>query len=451
MSDLSPPHADGAMASPFDTSTIPLGERAQRRILDHIVAVGDEAETNYLEVKSSLDMRNKFDIAKIAKFLLAVANRQPIQAARHFQGYAVLVVGAEKGRSQGIPRGTEPHDLENLLRPYLGSGFPPFDTGRITQGSDNEVLFIIAPPPQDGQTMFPCRKDLQGERGKNILADGAIYVRGASNSRVAKGEEILDLVERARGGGRPPVKLALDVLGPISRVSHVNEILGGLLDAREERFTRPPKPVENTAPVFPQYLTMALGNRTPLSAGEREDALEQWRSRRNEHIAQGREHFLGVTLPGSGIRVTSHGRAIAKPHLRLIFHGCEVFDHLDSGDAAYEKAVHPVIEGYDPIWSGIDPSDYRIFRRDYPVSWNNLGADAEVILTPDSLRPEQTWATDQDDYVLVAQDPEATEVEVSWTLTEEGSDLMTNGEFRLPTQGLIDGWELFRSTFYNGD
>lgn len=439
------------MASPFDTSIRPLGERAQRRILDHIVAVGDEAEANYLEVKSSLDMRNKFDIAKIAKFLLAVANRQPIQAARHFQGYAVLVIGAEKGRAQGIPRGTEPHDLENLLRPYLGSGFPPFDTGRITQGSDNEVLFIIAPPPQDGQTMFPCRKDLQGERGKNILADGAIYVRGASNSRVAKGEEILDLVERARGGGRPPVELAFDVLGPISRVSDVNEILGWLLDAREERFTTPPKPVENTAPVVPQYLTMALGNRTPLSDEEREDALEQWRSRRNEHIAQGREHFLGAALPGGGIRVTSHGRAIAKPNLRLIFHGCEVFDHLDSDDAVYDKAIHPVIEAYAPPWSGIDLAVSNFTPRGYPVSWRNLDDDAEVVLTPESLRPEQTWESEQDDYVLVAQDPEATEVEVSWTLTEEGSDLMTTGKLRVPTQGLIDGRELFRSTFYNGD
>lgn len=59
MQDLLPSDDSDAGNSALDTSVIPLGERALRGILGHVVAVGDEAETTYLEVKSSLDMNSK--------------------------------------------------------------------------------------------------------------------------------------------------------------------------------------------------------------------------------------------------------------------------------------------------------------------------------------------------------------------------------------------------------
>ncbi|MFJ4609558.1 hypothetical protein [Streptomyces griseus] len=77
-----------------------------------VVAVGDEAEATYLEVKIRLDMNSKATAAKIAKFLLGAANRRPGEAARHFHGYAVLVIGAQKHSAPGVLRGTEAHELE---------------------------------------------------------------------------------------------------------------------------------------------------------------------------------------------------------------------------------------------------------------------------------------------------------------------------------------------------
>jgi hypothetical protein len=70
----------------------------------------------------------------------------------------VLVIGAQKGRAPGVPRGVEAHELEDRLRPYLGSQFPAFEFGRIGVGDEREVLFVIAQPPQDGQPIFPCHK-----------------------------------------------------------------------------------------------------------------------------------------------------------------------------------------------------------------------------------------------------------------------------------------------------
>jgi hypothetical protein len=167
----------GTTPAVLDTGLTPLGERALRRIVEHVIAVGDEAETTYLEVKSSLDFGGKTGVAKVAKLLLGAANRRPNEAARHFHGYAVLVIGAQRGGAPGVPRGAEPHELEDRLRPYLGPQFPAFEFGRIGVDATNEVLFVIAQPPQEGQPIFPCHKSFQGDDRRDSLEDGAIYVR----------------------------------------------------------------------------------------------------------------------------------------------------------------------------------------------------------------------------------------------------------------------------------
>lgn len=435
--------------SVLDTSIIPLGERALQSILDHVTAVGDEAESTYLEVKSSLDMTSKLAVAKIAKFLLGAANRRPTQSARHFRGYAVLVIGAEKGQARGVPRGTEPHQLEDGLRPYLGPTFPPFEFGRIAVDSDSEVLFIVAQPPQEGQPIFPCHKGYQGEDRRDGLEDGAIYVRGTSNTRPARSGEILGLVERARGGGKRPIELDVEVLGPINRVNHVDQVLESLLEYEEQSFLKQanrPEPDAFSLPPLPVHI---FGSAEPLSATQRKEALVTWQDKKADHIAQGRVHFLGVALAGSGLRVTSHRRHIAKPQLTVTFHGCEVLDHIDRESADYEKAIEPVVKAQEPFGARLDLSMPLSMRRDYPVSWTNCGEDAEIILILESLRPEGTWSSDQDDYVIVARNPEVADVEVSWTLTEDGSDDVTTGSFRVPTQELSEGRELFKSAFFD--
>jgi len=111
------PRAPDSKPTMLNTDAIPLGERSLRSILEHVLAVGDEAETSYLEVKSAVDPTSKSGVAKIAKFLLGAANRRPKETALHFHGYAVLVIGAQKGSAEGVPRGVEAHELEDRLGP----------------------------------------------------------------------------------------------------------------------------------------------------------------------------------------------------------------------------------------------------------------------------------------------------------------------------------------------
>ena len=452
MRDDLPSDDPDAGNSALDTSVIPLGERALRGVLGHVVAVGDEAETTYLEVKSPLYINSKATAANIEKFLLGAANRRPGEAARHFHGYAVLVIGVQKNSAVGVPRGTEAHELEDRLRPYLGSQFPAFEFGRVGIDSDHEVLFVIAQPPEDGQTIFPCHKSYQSDDRRDSLEDGAIYVRGTSNTRPARSGEVLALVERVRRGGRPPIDLEVQVLGPICRVDRVDEVLKSLRCYEEEQFSKQPNPDEDTrGSALLTLPSSVFGNPKPLSRQDREQALAAWRNKEAEHIAEGREHFLGVGMSGAGVQVVSRGRFVSKPHLIVTFHNCEVLDYLDPDAADLEKVVEPVLGRHMSFLPSFAPSAIRPIPRGYPVTWRTHGGDVEVVLTPESFRPNAVWTSDQDDYVIIAKDPEASSVEVSWELTEDGNDAVTSGEFRVPTEPLVDAADLFKSVFLSTD
>lgn len=453
--DSRPVPADLAAAAPPEpkrvtlaTDLIPLGERALRAVLDHVIAVGDEAETTYLEVKSSLDLGSKAGVAKVAKFLLGSANRRPHEAARHFHGYAVLVIGAQKGGAQGVPRGVEAHELEDRLRPYLGPQFPAFEFGRIGIDPENEVLFVIAQPPLEGQTIFPCHKSFQGGNPRDCLEDGAIYVRGTSNTRPARAGEVLALVERARGGGKPPIDLDVDILGSIGRVDRIDETLERLYEFEEEEFAKPEEPGPSSFASTSVHLASSiLAGGRPLTPAERAERLQAWQNEKPAHLAQGRKHLIGVGLPGVGIRVVSRDRFVAKPHLILTFHGCEAFDFLGPQDADYQKLVEPVVRRQDRFGIDFTRDALRIARRGYPVSWSNRGDDAEVVLTPESFRPNVPWTSDQDDYVILAKDPQTASVSVTWVLTEDGNDAVTRGNLQIIAAELIDAADLYRTMF----
>jgi hypothetical protein len=431
----------------LDTAVIPLGERALRNILDYVNAVGDKAETTYLEVKGALDMTSKEATAKIAKFLLGVANRRPHEAAKHFLGYAVLVIGALRDGVQGVPSGMEAHELEDRLSAYLGPQFPAFEFGRIRVDDENEVLFIIAQPPQDGQTIFPCHKNFQGADRRDNLEDGGIYVRGPSNTRPARYGEVLALVERSRGGRKPLIKLEVEVLGPICRVDNVDAVLESLRNYEEKQFgNQPDSAQDNFTSVSYRLALSAMGSSGPLSAEERAETLAGWRNAKAQHISEGREHFLGAALRGAGIRIVSHDRFVARPHLVVTFHGCELLDHVDPDDADYELAVVPVVRSQRTFLQTVS-SSLPLAPRGYPVTWRNREQNAEVVLTPESFRPNTPWVSDKDDYVLVARDARSDSVHVTWLLTEEGSDAVTTGELRVPTADLIDAADLFEMTF----
>ena len=441
----------------FDTDTIPLGERSWHAILQHVMKVGDEAETSYLETKSTLDITttrgkahaNKQAVAKIAKFLLGAANRLPKDASRHFQGHAVLVIGAEKGQALGVPRGIELHDLENSLRPYLGPKFPNFELGRITLSDEREVLLIIAPPPKDGEQIYPCCKNYQPEERRDNLRDGASYVRGASNTREARHEEVLALLERSRSRKKSPIDLEVSLDGPIYRVVEIDDALNRLYDQEEsdfnERITEQYKRENNTVSQFPFIQPHAFAK--PITGSEMEEALQFWKDTRPEHVAAGRQHLLGVSLDFSRIQVVSHGRFIAKPQLSVHFYGCEILEWNDPDDADWEKLVEPIIHKTDAFGYRLDTGSLSInmphreptFGNDSDKAWMNFDAE--------SFRPNTPWRSRSKECILIAQDISSEHIEATWTLTEDGNDEVVSGRFTIETEPSVSARELVLQYF----
>ncbi|RMI12519.1 hypothetical protein [Cellulomonas triticagri] len=425
----------------MDTSVLPLGERAQRAIVEHVVAVGDEAESRFLEAKSDLDFTATAGIAKIARFLLGASNRLPADAMRQFHGYAVLVVGAGKGAAPGVPRGVEPHDLENRLRPYVGTTFPGFELGRVKVSEDREVILVVGLPPRDGQPMFVCHKDFQGANRQENLESGAVYVRGASNTRKAQAGEMLALIERGQANSRPPVELDMRVGGHVGRIKDVDALIEDAFRFVEDDFTGEPAPSLSdlrSSVLLPSWAGAPVGT-------SRAQSLERWRRDKPENMARGREHFLGVVLPGIVLTVTTN-RFVRAPHLTITFHNCDVLDHLEVKDAAWDELVKPIQEP-SLMFPSVRMPVPNIYRNDYPVDWTRVGKDAQVTLTPESFRPNSPWTTDDDDYVLLARDPNAAEVLATWTLTEDGVDTTTTGELRIVLQEPQDAQELLRIHF----
>lgn len=247
------------------------------------------------------------------------------------------------------------------------------------------------------------------------------------------------------GHGKPPISLGVEILGPISRVDRIDQVLESAYDREEEEFSRP-RPAPTQVP-GQALVGNIFGRPEPLSEEERAQRLARWKQDRPANVRKGRACFLEVVLPGSGVRVVSRDRFVAKPELVLAFHDCEVFDCRHADEADYEEVVEPVVRNRNPFGRGIDRSVHLFRPRDYPVSWCNRGKDAVVTLTPESFRPNVPWSSGQDDYVLLIRDEHATVVNVSWVLTEDGNDQPAVGALTASPTDLGDAASLFLAAF----
>ena len=283
------------------------------------------------------------------------------------------------------------------------------------------------------------------------LEDGAIYVRGISNTRLARSGEVLALVERARGGdSKQSIDLQVELVGQVHRVRRVEELLEYSLDLQEKKFLEESEIDRSDflASVPLRLPPNAFGSPRSLSAENRKKVLDSWRHKNVEHIEKGREYFLGVGLSGAGIRVVSRDRFIAKPYLTVTFHGCEVLDYLDQGEVDFDRMVEPVLQKQDLPGISSRPPCLRVDLSDGPVVWRNQAEDAEVVIRLESFRPNTPWPTGQDGCVILARDPGGRSVKVSWSLTEDGSDDVVIGEFQVVTEKPVDAVELFERVFF---
>lgn len=194
----------------FDMSRLPCGSDERQQLARHLVGKSDLRETYYLEVKSEFDLGNKNDQAKVAKFILGAANRDPEIASQYFGGHAIMVAGIGDDGIRGVT-GTETKDLDKRVRGIVGASGdgPRYDIVSEEIEGKNVVFFIAAPPMND---IFPA---LANAGFNNLVKDGHIYHRTSGETNEMTGQELRQRIRALKTAGEV-THVALSKLGPIA-------------------------------------------------------------------------------------------------------------------------------------------------------------------------------------------------------------------------------------------
>jgi hypothetical protein len=169
----------------------------------HIAPVG-EPETHALEWKSTLDLAGGAATPrfKLAKPIIAFANRSPDMALQEFEGCAYVLVGVEPQNVPGIAK-HDPADVDTWLVPYTGAQGPRWSIDYV-QVAGRDVLVVTVEPSRWGDRIFVLEKPFEN------FAAGRPFVRRQGKSAEPDPSEIRMLEGRLKRTGAQ-MRLAVDL------------------------------------------------------------------------------------------------------------------------------------------------------------------------------------------------------------------------------------------------
>lgn len=453
----------------IDLTRAPLGVKAASALVAAVTASDDRVERHYLEVKSDLDLSQKNDIAKIAKFILGAANRLPSVASAAFEGYGVMVIGVAPGDARGVPP-VEVLELDKVISQYLGASGPRWDVVRVpVSGSTHEVLVIVVDPPEDGQDPFLCRKE-----GENLY-NGRVYVRADGETREAKAEELDLLLQRGKHQAAPDVSFEVDIAGmayPVS-IDDARTVDAYIAQTKQRLLTAlpqpEPEPKEERSDMFDAARAASGGTNMaammqeimkgsglvggafgsePESRTEEQyrASIARWEERVREKWREAPDKLAGYALDGVSIRVSNA--------TKVFFHDVEVKIHLEGavrgivwrdGSDSYKeldldlpsppRSWGPTTRA--PFNAGLLSTPHYIPTSNFPstyrspLDWNN-GGSVDLTLDVGDLRPRQTYSSDDDELILVLPLTADAEVHGTWEITARDHNDIYTGELTVP-------------------
>lgn len=184
-------------------------------LIQAIAKAGKHDETNWLELKSSLELSAAEAKFKIAKAILGFSNRSVGAAARYFEGCAYVVIGADQDGLHGVAE-VDVASLEQSLAPYLGTGDDaPRWSCRYVEIDRRSVLVVTVEAPRPGDRIRTIRKEFGG------FKPGTIFIRGQAKTEVATPDDVRMLEDRLTHGlGLPEM-----ILEASAAVSHSGIVL----------------------------------------------------------------------------------------------------------------------------------------------------------------------------------------------------------------------------------
>jgi hypothetical protein len=147
----------------------------------------DHGEDNYIEWKSQLDLTAKIDLEKLAKNIIAFANRDPSLATRRFAGYGYVLVGVAPTKLAGV-KTVDPERLVGQIAPYFGNEIRW--SPEYVKLNNVDVLVIVIDPPRWGDPIHSAHKPIDSK------PRGTIFVRRTGRTEPADHEELKMLQAR---------------------------------------------------------------------------------------------------------------------------------------------------------------------------------------------------------------------------------------------------------------
>jgi hypothetical protein len=152
------------------------GAAARKALVEAIRDAGEDLhETDWLEWKSRVDVRDKSWQGKIATHIIGFANRDPEHAKRIADGHSYLVLGVEPSVVRGVEI-CDPADLESWIARYSGRAEGPNWEPYFVVVDGHNVLVIDVEPPRQGDPIFSLRKQFTDPSGLTV-PDGAVFIR----------------------------------------------------------------------------------------------------------------------------------------------------------------------------------------------------------------------------------------------------------------------------------
>ena len=199
------------------------------RLVQAVVDGDEHDEADWIEWKSTLDLKTKQGCFPIARTILGMANRMPASAALTCEGLGYIVVGAESGNVTGVTS-VDPADLDQVLEPWLGGPEGPRYTPNYVPKDGKKVLLVTVEAPKNGDPVYMLRKEFDGAR------DGEVFVRKAGRTERANSVDLKALHARMLASPLATPELEVTLVGdvPLSwfDASSVNAVIASSVSDR---------------------------------------------------------------------------------------------------------------------------------------------------------------------------------------------------------------------------
>lgn len=412
-----------------DTSKLPAGNRARAAFIATLERGDDRVERHYLELKSGFDLNDKVDRRKVVKFVLGASHRDPAKAARHFDGYAVMVLGMPLDGVAGVPK-FELMDLERDIESFAGTDPPGWDVDLIPAGDGRDYVLIIVDPP-DGR----IRPVLQSS---DTLVSGDVYIRVEGATRKATGPELVSMIARAQAQSASGLlDVTVEPLGLLQALVIDSTELRDLVEWHAERLKAQ---VEVTSSRSPFSVLQGSFDSDRRSRKEFLDQVEDWRAEAREAPTTGL-HELASQMTRPFIVKLSNNTATSLKEVRL-----DVTFDVPVTALYWEKKDNsvnlfgdrPADWGSESILSGISISGvHSVITPDTYDGSIRIASEhpAELVVEIRRLHAEQSLSTPDEDVVLVlfADGPDGVpeKVTATWRLTAGEVNEVLRGQFEL--------------------